>query len=381
MYGSRSTPYIFFILLILPRTYTCRVSSYPSLLELDPDQLTSLLQEIGEPPYRSRQILKWVYQHGVTDFAAMTDLPARLRDTLSAAFRPQVGQELARSTAPDGTEKLLLAWPDGATTETVMIPAPSPDNRRTVCLSTQVGCDVGCRFCASGIGGSLRDLTIGEVIAQAVRVHGNLHAQGERLSHAVFMGMGEPLANYDTTVGAVRQLNADWGLGLAQRRITVSTVGLPKQIERLAGEGLQITLALSLHAPTDSLRRELIPWAEGIPLPRLIEACRFYRRQTGREITFEYCLLDGVNDHPTQAAELAGLAIELDAHVNLLIYNPVPGLPYTRPSRNRAITFLRHLRQKGAKAHLRESRGLEAEAACGQLRRRTDQLAESDSDE
>ena len=357
------------------------VSFHSHLLELDPDQLASHLQSLGEPAYRSRQILSWVYERGVTDFAAMTDLPGRLRRTLPGAFAAHLGQEMARSTAPDGTEKLLLVWPDGATTETVMIPAPSPDSRRTVCLSTQVGCDVGCRFCASGIGGSLRNLTVGEVIAQAVRVHGHLHSQGERLSHAVFMGMGEPLANYEATVGAVRQLNADWGLGLSQRRITISTVGLPKQIERLASEGLQVTLALSLHAPTDTMRRELIPWAEGVPLPRLIQACRFYRRQTGREITFEYCLLDGINDHPTQATELAALALDLDAHVNLLIYNPVEGLPYTRPSRNRAIAFLRLLRKRGAKAHLRESRGLEADAACGQLRRRASEQATSDPDE
>ena len=205
---------------------------------------------------------------------------------------------------------------------------------------------------------------MGEVLEQAVVVHGLLQSRGERLTHAVFMGMGEPLANYETTVTAVRRLNAEWGLGLSQRRITISTVGLPKQIERLASEGLQITLALSLHAPTDDLRRKLIPWAEGIPLERLIEACRIYRRRTGREITFEYCLLEGINDDSGQATELARLALELDAHVNLLIYNPVEGLPFNRPSRNRAIAFLRVLRKQGAKAHLRESRGLEADAAC-----------------
>lgn len=339
------------------------------------------MDDLGEPVYRARQIMRWVYERGITDFAAMTDLPGRLRHRLPEVLVTLSGRELARSAAPDGTEKILVAWADGATTETVMIPAPSPEIRRTVCLSTQVGCDVGCRFCASGIGGSLRNLTVGEVLEQAAMVHSLLQSRGERLTHAVFMGMGEPLANYETTVTAVRRLNATWGLGLSQRRITISTVGLPKQIERLAGEGLQVTLALSLHAPTDELRRKLIPWAEGIPLERLIEACRVYRLQTGREITFEYCLLAGINDDSEQATELARLALELDAHVNLLIYNPVEGLPFTRPSRNRAIAFLRKLRKQGAKVHLRESRGLEADAACGQLRQRAREQSPSDSDE
>lgn len=207
-------------------------------------------------------------------------------------------------------------------------------------------------------------------MGQALAIDTMLRHRQERLSHVVFMGMGEPLANYEATIEAVRRLNAKWGLGLAQRRITISTVGLPKQIERLAEEDLQVTLALSLHAPTDELRRELIPWARGVSLGRLLDACRTYRQKTGREITLEYCLLAEVNDHHTQATQLAEIACDLDAHINLLIYNPVPGLPFARPSRNRAISFLKRLRESGAKAHLRESRGLEADAACGQLRRR-----------
>lgn len=357
------------------------MSDSPNLLDLEPDELTAHLARLGQPAYRAHQILNWVYQRGITTFGEMTDLPAALRRDLSELLASGAGRELARSCAPDGTEKLLLAWPDGATTETVMIPAPPPESRRTVCLSTQVGCDVGCRFCASGIGGALRDLSVGEILSQAVLFQARLHTSGERLSHAVFMGMGEPLANYAATVEAARRLNADWALGIAQRRITISTVGLPRQIERLAGEGLQITLALSLHAPNDRLRRELIPWAEGIPLARLMQACRSYREKTGREVTFEYCLLAGVNDRSSEAVQLAALAIELDAHINLLIYNPVVGLPYERPSRNRAVGFLKRLRQEGAKAHLRESRGLEADAACGQLRRRTREQVASDPHE
>lgn len=340
-----------------------------SLLELNADALADRLQDLGEPSYRSPQILSWVYQHRAADFSAMTNLPRALRRRLGKIFVLGTSQQMARSDAPDGTIKLLLAWPGGHSTETVMIPARGASARRTACLSTQVGCDVGCRFCASGIGGAARNLTVGEVVEQALTISDLLQTRQERLSHVVFMGIGEPLANYDVTVEAIRRLNAAWGLGIAQRRITISTVGLPKQIERLASEGLQVTLALSLHAPNDELRRRLIPWAERIPLERLLEACRSYRRSTGREVTLEYCLLAGINDQEGHAGELATIARRLRAHVNLLMYNPVDDLPYSRPSRNRAIEFLGRLRSKGVKANLRESRGLEADAACGQLRR------------
>lgn len=345
------------------------MSANTPLLDLSPTRLRHHLESLGEPAFRAQQILSWIYQRGADDFAAMTDLPQSLRTQLAGLYTVHSHRQLARSAAPDGTTKLLLAWADGATTETVMIPAPHPSERRTACLSTQVGCDVGCRFCASGIGGSQRNLTVGEIMEQALAIDAMLRQRQERLSHVVFMGMGEPLANYEATIEAIRRLNARWGLGLAQRRITVSTVGLPRQIERLAEEDLQITLALSLHAPTDELRKELIPWARGVSLARLLEACRTYRQRTGREITLEYCLLAEINDHRTQATQLAEIARDLEAHINLLIYNPVQGLPFARPSRNRAIAFLKVLRETGAKAHLRESRGLEADAACGQLRR------------
>ncbi len=347
------------------------MSTPTHLLDLTPSALEQRLEVLGEPSYRARQILSWAYERGVRDFAAMTDLPRELREALPAELRVRAGEEVTRSVAPGGTAKILLRWADGATTETVMIPAPGEGVRRTVCLSSQVGCDVGCRFCASGIGGSMRNLTVGEVVEQAVATSEMLDERGERLSHVVFMGMGEPLANYSVTVEAVRRLNAAWGLGISQRRITISTVGLPKQIDRLAGEGLQATLALSLHAPDDKLRAELIPWADDISLAELLPACRRYLEATGREVTLEYCLLAGVNDLPEHSRRLAQIALDLRAHVNLLMYNPVEGLPYERPSRNRAIAFLRGLRAAGAMAHLRESRGLDADAACGQLRRRT----------
>ncbi len=338
------------------------------LPDLSPRELGDWLAAAGEPAYRGRQIFDWVFRRGAHSPDEMTDLPAALRRSLAAEFAVRSGREITRSVAPGGTAKLLLAWPDGATTECVMIPGGG--TRRTVCLSTQIGCDVGCTFCASGIGGSLRDLTVGEVLEQALAVGDLLTAAEERVSHVVFMGMGEPLANYDVTVAAARRLNDPHGLGIAQRRITISTVGLPKQIERLAGEGLQTTLAVSLHAPNDALRRELIPWARSIPLARLLKSCGLYFDRTGREVTFEYCLLADVNDQPEHATQLAGISRNLRANVNLLMYNPVPTLPYERPRRNVAIDFLKRLRTAGVNAHLRESRGLEADAACGQLRRR-----------
>jgi len=344
------------------------------LLDFSPELLEIWLGDRGRPGFHAGQVARWIFERRVTDFSAMTDLPQALRADLEQAFEIYRGTEVERSVSPDGTAKLLLRWPDGASTETVMIPADDHGRpRRTVCLSTQVGCDVGCRFCASGIGGVRRNLSVGEVLEQAVRVAAELDAAGEALTHVVFMGMGEPLANYDVTVEAVRQLNRLMGIG--RRRITVSSVGLPKQIARLAGEDLQATLALSLHAPTTALRARLIPWAEAIDLDAVLEACREYFRRTGREVTLEYCLLAGVNDLPEHAGELAAIAVDLQAHVNLMMYNPVVELPFERPSRNRAVEFLKQLRAAGANAHLRHSRGLEADAACGQLRRRHERAA------
>ena len=352
------------------------MTSKTHLLGASLDQFEAELAARGEPTYRARQVFGWIFQRLVTDFRQMTDLPAALRERLGNEYSILAARELRRSVAAEGTTKTLLHWPDGAATETVMIPSQdrragsTGRQRRTVCLSTQVGCDVGCRFCASGIGGARRNLKVGEVVEQAARVAQHLHAQGDRLSHVVFMGMGEPLANYEVTVAAVRHINARWGLGLAQRRITVSTVGLPTQIERLSREGLQTTLALSLHAPNEELRRALIPWASGVPLTRLLQSCETYFHATGREITLEYCLLAGTNDGHEHAAQLAAIASRLHAHVNLLLYNPVQGLPFNRPSEVQAHGFLAELRRRGVNAHLRPSRGLENEAACGQLRRR-----------
>ncbi len=337
------------------------------LLDFPPDALPASLAELGEPAYRAKQILSWIYEHGVTTFDQMTNLSKLLREKLTARFAFYTSTILRRAASEDGTVKLLLQWPDGATSECVMIPTPE---HRTVCLSSQVGCPVGCRFCASGLDGLQRNLTAGEIVEQALRARAEALASGARLSNVVFMGLGEPLANYANVMHAIRTINAPWGLNIGARKITVSTVGLPKQIRKLADEGLQINLALSLHAPNDALRRELIPWAERITTRELVDACRYYFEKTGREITLEYVVLHGTNDRSDHAQELARIVKQLRCNVNLLRYNPVEPLPYRRPTSEQAFRFQDLLRRHGVNAHIRKSRGLDIDAACGQLRRR-----------
>ncbi|MCH7526417.1 MAG: 23S rRNA (adenine(2503)-C(2))-methyltransferase RlmN [Planctomycetes bacterium] len=343
-------------------------SSSVNFFDLTPGVLTDWLTANNHPAYRAGQILQWVYDRGVASVDEMTNLPRALRQQLADHFQLYEATVARHLKAPDGVQKLLLQWPDGTTTECVAI----PDRRRsTVCLSTQVGCPVGCVFCASGLDGLQRQLTAGQIIEQAMRVRAIIGRSNEAtLSNVVFMGLGEPLHNYDATVGAIRTINAEWGMNIGARKITVSTVGLPKQIKRLAREKLQITLAVSLHAPNDALRRQIIPWAESISLDSLIDAANDYFTQTGREITIEYVLLAGLNDHPRQARELATVAKRMRSHVNLIRYNPVEGLPYRRPTAEAVYAFQRVLRERGVNNHLRKSRGLDIDAACGQLRRR-----------
>ncbi len=336
------------------------------ILDLDEQRLVEWLAGVGAERYRAGQILQWVYQRRACSFDEMTNLSKALRQQLAGQMVVYASQVEARCESSDGTFKLLLRWLDGAASECVLIPAES---RRTVCVSTQVGCPVGCAFCASGLDGLARNLTAGEIVEQVMQAWRQL-PEGERISHVVFMGIGEPLANYDATVAAVRTLNAGWGPNIGARRITVSTVGLPKQIRRLAGEGLQIGLAISLHAPNDTLRAELVPWATRTSIDDLAEAARDYFDRTGREVTLEYVLLGEVNDRPAHARQLALLAHRIRCNVNLIRYNPVGDLPYRRPSGDAAHAFLETLRKAGVSAHIRASRGREIEAACGQLRRR-----------
>lgn len=329
-------------------------------------ELAETLASAGEPKYRARQILDWIYRKGCTSFDEMSNLSKTLRAKLAERFHIIESQVAADQVSQDGTRKLLLRWADGQTTECVLIP---DEKRRTVCVSTQVGCPVGCVFCASGLNGVQRNLSAGQIVEQALRAAA-MCDEDAPLSNVVFMGLGEPLANYDNTVRSLRTINADWGMNIGARKITVSTVGLPKQMRRLADEKLQITLALSLHAPTDELRAELVPWADRVPIADLVEAANYYFAQTGREVTIEYVLLAGVNDSPKLAAQLASLCRKMRANVNLIRYNEVTGVPYRRPTAESAQTFLETLRDRHVNAHLRKSRGQDIEGACGQLRRR-----------
>ncbi len=340
------------------------------LLDMTLSDLEAWLAERDQPRYRAKQVMQWIYEHHAHDFEQMTNLPKTLRARLTeeaVILRATVATE---SVANDGTRKLLLQWPDGGAIETVLIPEA---DRNTACLSSQVGCPVGCKFCASGVNGAERSLTVGEIVEQALRVSrmitsANDEEEGARLSNIVMMGMGEPLANYANVLAAIRILNAPWALNIGARKITLSTVGLPQQIRKLANEDLQLNLALSLHAPEDALRRELIPWGK-MPITELLDACREYFRKTGREITLEYVLLADVNDQPHHAVKLAQIVQSLRANVNLLRYNPVAGLPYARPSAEVSTRFQKLLRERGVNAHIRRSRGRDIDAACGQLRR------------
>ncbi|MGD9693545.1 MAG: 23S rRNA (adenine(2503)-C(2))-methyltransferase RlmN [Phycisphaerales bacterium] len=355
--------------------------------------------------YRADQVLEWVYRKGVIDPGLMSNLGARDREALQREMTFLSGETLAHQRASDGTQKLLIEWSapraadsaaaagddalparagltvlgngtgasKGYQTETVMIPT---DDRRTACVSSQVGCPVGCRFCASGVGGLDGSLSAGRIVEQVWRL-GRLEGVG-RISNVVFMGMGEPLSNFANVMRAVRTMSAEWGLGISARKITISTVGLPKAIERLAEEmELPITLALSLHAPNDEIRRKLIPWAEFTTVEELLGACAAWFRKTGREITLEYTLLRGVNDREEHARELAEVVWRMHkeaggrANVNLIRYNEVGGMPYERPATEDVRRFQEVLRGKGINAHIRASRGRDIAAACGQLRHET----------
>ncbi len=319
---------------------------------------------MGQPKYRTDQIARWIWQERVGDFSAMSNLPAELRQTLADRFVLRSGKVVERTKAADGTVKLLIEWPDGERIETVMIPSGT---RATACVSTQVGCGMKCAFCASGMHGLKRNLTVAEIVEQV------MHLSGEtpnRISHVVFMGMGEPLANYEATVGAIRAMIDPQRLGISARHITVSTVGLPKGIRKLAEEDIPVTLAISLHAATDAMRREIIPAALRYPLEEIMLAAQEFFDSRHRQVTLEYVVLPGVNDTNVCAESLARVAMRLAANVNLISFNPVPSLPFSRPTSAEMRAFADRLEKRGANVQIRRSRGLEADAACGQLRQR-----------
>lgn len=337
------------------------------LLGTPPDVFAAFCAEHDLPAYRAKQVYEWVFGRGAESFEAMSNLSKPLRAMLAEHWTLFDSEIVQRQESTDGTVKLLLAWPDRATSECVLIP---DEKRRTACISSQVGCPVGCAFCASGIGGLQRQLTAGEIVEQAMRIR-QLCDEKHPLSNIVFMGLGEPLANYGPVMAAVRVINSDQGLNIGARKITISTVGLPGQIRKLAREGLQVNLAISLHAPNDALRKKLIPWAAKTPVADLVAAGREFFDQTGREVTLEYILLAGVNDQLDHAHQLTKICRQMRCNVNLIRYHPVADLGFERPESYATHRFAEELRSRGVNVHVRKSRGMDIDAACGQLRRKS----------
>lgn len=338
------------------------------LYDLDFPSLQSLLAGWGEPAYRARQLWEWLYVHLADDFSQMTNLPKPLRERLAA--KTAIGAPPVVDTirsAGGKTRKDLLRLADGETVEVVLM---RYERRRTACISTQVGCAVGCPFCATGQAGFRRDLTSGEIVAQALHFARQLQAEHDRLTNVVLMGMGEPLLNYESSLVAIRRLMDDGGFNLGQRHITLSTVGIVPGIERLAGEDLQITLAVSLHAATDGLRDRLVPINRRYGLDALFEACHGYVERTGRRVSFEWALIEGMNDTPEQARALAARLVGLLAHVNLIPLNPTQGYSGAPSSNTTLDAFTAELDRFHVPYTQRVRRGAEIQAGCGQLRQR-----------
>ena len=337
---------------------------------LDPaswESLKNWLAERGLPAFRAAQIRKWVFEGRAESFDAMSDLPKALRSELAGEFQLWTSQVAKHSQSADGTEKLLLQLADGGRIECVLL---RDDDRRTICISTQVGCAMGCVFCASGLDGVDRNLTSGEIVEQMLLLQ-RLLPREERLSNIVVMGMGEPLANLDNLLPALNEASADNGLGIGHRRITINTVGLPKQLHRLCELNTRYHLAVSLHAPNDKLRNEIVPVNKNIGLAEIIAAADRYLDVSNRRLTFEYVLLAGINDQPQHARELAALLRGRTAFLNVIPYNPVAGLPYQTPSGNAVNRFRDILVDAGINIKFRQRKGDAINAACGQLRRST----------
>ena len=371
-------------MLLLNRVMPANVSNrmppdvdYPSRLQFfahSPARFDEQVKQWGWPHFRGQQVREWVYGRLVTDPRQMSNLAVRDRQILGEKVEFCTSQVTARQDSSDGTLKLLLTWPGGASAETVMIP---DGDRRTACVSSQVGCPVGCKFCASGLNGVKGNLSAAQIVEQIFQLNLLLQPAGERITNIVFMGMGEPLANYANVMNAVRILHDPDCFNIGARRITISTVGVPSRMRELAEEDLPINLAISLHAPNEPLRKQLIPWAEHFALDEILDAARYYFDRSGREVTLEYILLSGVNDQPPHARELARLCRTLRANVNLIRYNEVPSLPFIRPKADDVMRFQEILRANGVNAHVRKSRGRDIDAACGQLRRKQASVATS----
>jgi 23S rRNA (adenine2503-C2)-methyltransferase len=338
------------------------------LTDLSYEQLLSWVTAQGEPAFRARQLFEWMYRSLASGFDDMTNLPISFRQKLQdqAVLQPLLPLDTAIS-ANGLTTKTLFQLPDGETIEAVLM---RYEGRHTVCISSQVGCAVGCRFCATGQSGFRRNLSSGEVVAQVLYFANQLHREGLDISNVVFMGMGEPLANYEATWQAIEVLNDGRGFGLGARRFTVSTVGLVPGIRRMAQEKIAVGLAVSLHAANDALRDRLVPTNKRYPLLQLLDACREYVLHTGRRVSFEYALIEDINDSVDQATELGHLLRDLLCHVNLIPLNPSEGCDYRPSSRAAVMAFRRELTRLGIANTVRLERGSDIQAGCGQLRSR-----------
>lgn len=354
----------------------------PLIFSQTKETLAGTLAGMGEKSFRATQILEWLYKRRAESFEAMTNLPAALRERLAETFDFTPAKLISATAAGDDTEKLLLQMRDGALVECVILHAPQtvggePRSRKTVCISTQVGCPQGCKFCASGLAGWKRNLESGEIIAQLMAVCKLGLERGDKgtretgftdFDNIVVMGMGEPLLNYENTLAALNIANAPWGLGVGGRRITISTSGVVPKIRELAEEPIAFRLAVSLHGATDEVRNQIMPVNKKWPLAELLPAVKEFSEKHGRMVTLEFILIAGVNDSADQAGRLAKIAKDLHAHVNLIPYNRVDGLDWERPSGNRRMQFLRILQENAVPATLRREKGDNIAAACGQLR-------------
>ena len=357
----------------------------PSIHGETPETLGERLVAAGHPRYRAGQVFEWLYPRRSETAEAMTNLPAGLRGWLAEQYDFEGTALVQRKASSDVTQKILQRLRDGSLIETVIIRAPmegvgQEKSRRTICISTQVGCAYGCKFCASGLEGWKRDLSVGEIVSQLVQVcriedKADPARAAEGLAsfdNIVVMGMGEPLANYDNLLAALRIVNAPWGFGFGARRVTISTSGVVPKILKLAEEPLGFRLAISLHGATNEVRNQIMPVNKKFPLEELIPAAKAFARKHGRMLTLEFILIEDINDSLEQAKKLAVIARELHAHVNLIPYNKVEGLPWVRPSLTRQDRFVKELRALGVTATLRREKGHDIDAACGQLRLQTE---------
>lgn len=332
------------------------------------EEMTAFVGELGEPRFRAKQLFQWVYQKGAKTFDEMTNLSAAFRAKLEEkALVRLLEEETAQHAEPTRTTKYLFRLSDGQKVESVLM---EHDYGNSVCVTTQVGCRMGCSFCASTFGGLVRNLTAGEIVDQIIMMGLDL-PEGERVGSVVLMGSGEPMENYDQVLKAIRLMHDPEGLNIGYRHITISTSGLVPAMRRLTTEDIPITLALSLHAPNDELRSQLMPVNKMFPVQEVLAAARDYASETGRRVTYEYILIESVNDNPEQAEELAALLKGSLAHVNLIPMNPVSERPqYRRPARERVLRFRDILEEHGVTATVRREMGGDIDAACGQLRNR-----------